>query len=47
MMGSAAHAAHCLDSLSAIADDLDGSCPDIDDAWFPSECGMAIQRADD
>ena len=40
-------AARCLESMAAIADDLQGSCPDIDDAWFPSECGMAIQCADD
>ena len=41
------NAARCLELMAAIADDLDGSCPDIDDAWFPSECGMAIECADD
>ena len=40
-------AANCLDSMTAIADDLDGNCPDLDDAWFPEDCGMAIACADD
>ncbi len=42
-----ARAARCLESMAAIADDLDGSCPDIDDTWFPSDCGMAIECVDD
>ena len=40
-------AASCLASMAAIADDLEGSCPDVADAWFPSECGMAIECVDD
>ena len=39
-------AASCLESMAAIADDLGGSCPDVDDAWFPEDCGMAISCAD-
>lgn len=42
-----ARAASCLESMAAIADDLDGSCPDVDDAWFPTDCGMAIDCLDD
>lgn len=43
----AQRAASCLDSMAAIADDLEGSCPDIDAAWFPPDCGMAISCIDD
>lgn len=34
--------AQCLSELGAIAEDLAGQCPAIDDAWFPDACGLAI-----
>lgn len=39
-------AASCLNSMAEIANDLEGSCPNVDDAWFPEDCGMAIECAD-
>ena len=39
-------AANCLEAMASIANDLEGNCPNIDDAWFPEDCGMAIDCAD-
>ena len=36
----------CIASMAAIADDVEGSCPDVDDAWFPPDCELAIECAD-
>ena len=40
-------AGDCLNSLAVIASDLEGNCPNVDDAWFPEDCGMAIECTDD
>ncbi len=37
----------CLEAMASIANDLEGNCPNIDDAWFPEDCGMAISCADE
>ena len=36
----------CLEEMTAIASDLEDNCPNIDDAWFPEDCGLAIDCAD-